>query len=107
MSADGRRFYQGLDVTVYCSAPGFENTPAKYKIAAEWLAGGTRELKTFGFAEDSCLETAFRDSETKAASIKPDGGEVIGPMGVYLLVPNARDQDLERLQELEQRLRGG
>jgi hypothetical protein len=106
MSAADRRFFHGLDVTVYCSATGFEDVPAVYKIAAEWLAGGTRELKTFGFANDSCLEIVYREAEKKAAAILPVSGEVIGPMGVFRLLPNARDRDLERLPELEQRLRG-
>lgn len=104
MTADGRRFFRGLDVTVYCTAPGFEKRPAFYKVAAEWLAGGTRELKTFGFADDECLPDVFRDAETRAAKIVADAGEVIGPMGVYRLVPNARDRDLERLGDLENNL---
>ena len=100
-----RRSFRGLDVTVYCSAPGFEQTPAIYKIAAEWLAGGTRELKTFGFANDKCLETVFHEAAARAAKIAAEPGEEIGPIGVYRLLPNARDRDLERLRELETKLR--
>jgi hypothetical protein len=106
MTADGRRFVHGLDVTVYCSAPGFETVPAAYKIAAEWFAGGTRELKTFGFANDDCLERVYRDAVVRAAAIDAEAGELIGHMGVYRLVPNARDSELERLPVLEARLRG-
>jgi len=105
VSDAGRRRFRGLDVTVYCSAPGFEHVPAIYKIAGEWLAGGTRELKTFGFANDDCLETVFRDAKRRAASILTDAGEVIGDVGVYKLVPNVRDRDLERLPEIEARFR--
>jgi len=104
MNPGGRRSFRGLDVTIYCTAPGFESRPAIYKIASEWLAGGTKELKTFGFADDECLATVFREAEARAAKIVADAGEVIGPMGVYRLAPNARDRDLERLVDLEKRL---
>jgi hypothetical protein len=105
VSPEKRRRFRGLDVTVYCTAPGFEQIPAVYKIAADWLAGGTRELKTFGFANDDCLEAVFRDAKRRAASILTDAGEVIGDVGVYKFVPNVRDRDLERLGDLEARLR--
>jgi len=107
MTGDGRRFFQGLDVTVYCSAPGFETIPATYKIASEWLAGGTRELKTFGFANDDCLKAVYFDAVTRAAAIHPDSDERVGKMGIFRLAPNTKDRDLERLDDLEPRLNDG
>lgn len=103
MNEGGRRSFHGLDVTVYCSAPGFETVPAAYKIASEWLAGGTRELKTFGFADDACLESVYRDAVKRAAAIRPDADEMVGRMGIFRLAPNTKDSDLERLPDLEAR----
>ena len=42
-------------------------TPAKYKIAAEWKGGGYSELKTFGFADDDCLERVYRAAQPAPA----------------------------------------
>jgi hypothetical protein len=96
-----RRCVRGIDVTVYCSVAGFSDRPACYKIAAEWKAGDLSGLKTFGFANDDCLEVAFRQAVRAVEAVRYAEGEALGPMGIYRLVPNLPDAQLERLVELE------
>jgi hypothetical protein len=96
-----------VDFTVRCSDPQAKDRPAKYKIAAEWTGGELTELKTFGFADDECLERVFRAAQERAAKIVCAEGEHIGEMRVFFLDPHKHDLELRRATDLEQALGGG
>lgn len=90
---------------VNCTDPQRHRFPAKYKIAAEWIGGGFSELKTFGFADDECIEPMYRSAVLRAAAIRFSEGERLGDVHIYLLNPKIHDCDLPRALELEERLR--
>jgi hypothetical protein len=90
-----------IDFTVRCSDKERKDYPAKYKIAAEWSGGGLTELKTFGFADDECLQRVLRSARERAAKIRLAEGERMGEMRVYYLDRNRHDYELERATDLE------
>lgn len=96
---------KNVDFTVYCSDSERNTSPARYKIAAEWTGGGFTELKTFGFADDTCLERVFRKAEERAQKFRAADGESLGEMGVYLMEKGRHDYELVRQLELEAKLR--
>jgi hypothetical protein len=100
-----RRTAFGVDVTVRCSDQECAERPARYKIAAVWIGGGYRELKTYGFADDACLERVYRAAAARAARISLAEGEELGPLGVYELDFERRDRELVRRVDLEERCR--
>jgi hypothetical protein len=89
---------------VTCSDDQRKEFPAKYKIAAEWIGGGYTELKTFGFADDECLERVFHHAQQRANRIRLSEGESISQMRVYQLDTETQDQSLRRLEEVESRI---
>jgi hypothetical protein len=93
-----------IDLTVYCSDVERKSFPAEYKIAAEWLGGGSRELKTFGFADDECLTRVFQSAAFRAAQLRLSEGEELGRVGIYRLDSTRHDYELERLVDLEARI---
>jgi hypothetical protein len=90
---------------VFCSSPGCKN-PAEYKIAGRWSDGVVGELKTYGLCCDEHLREAFGRAREKQKLCRLTPGETLEPPGVYHLRRGRRDQALERLTELEQRLDG-
>jgi len=88
---------------VCCYRPGC-GQPAVYKIAARWTDGITGELKTYALCCEACLPAWFARSREKQARCRLAPGEVLDPPGIYRLQRGQRDQQLERLEELERRL---
>jgi hypothetical protein len=96
-----------IDYTIYCSHPEFSRAPAKYKLAAEWTGGGYSELKTYGFANDECIEKVYRDARTRLGRFRPGEGESVGELRIYVLDASRHDYELDRATELEKRLGKG
>ncbi|HEY1379257.1 MAG TPA: hypothetical protein VGF55_20815 [Gemmataceae bacterium] len=88
---------------VLCYTPGC-GRPAAYKVAARWSDGVTSELKTYGLACEACLPAWFRRARQRQAVCRIAGGETLGGPGIYGVERGRRDQNLERLTELEVRL---
>lgn len=88
---------------IRCYQPGCPNE-AVYKIAARWSDGITSELKTYGLVCESCLARWFRQSVSTQATCRRAPHETLEPPGLYRLQRAARDVQLERLVELENRL---
>lgn len=93
-----------IDYTIYCSHPKHRSSPAKYKLAAEWTGGGYSELKTYGFADDLCIEEVYRDASARLARFRPSDGESVGELRIYILDPTRHDHELERATDLEKKL---
>lgn len=90
--------------TVSCTTRNCLNR-AHYKIAARWSDGVTAELKTYGLVCEKCLPAAFEESLRKQAACRRAPKEILEPPGIYRLEPGRGDLELERLFELEERLR--
>jgi hypothetical protein len=88
---------------IVCLTPGCKQ-PAAYKIAAAWTDGVTAELKTYSLCCAECLPEAFRRSRQKQAVCRLAQGEKLEVPGVYRLARGQRDQQLERLPQLEEEL---
>lgn len=93
-----------INYQIRCTDEQRREQPAKYKIAAEWSGGGYTELKTFGFADDDCLERVFRAAQERVAKIKPEEGENLGALRIYVLDTKRHDYELERALDLEKSL---
>jgi len=89
---------------IHCYQPGCPNE-AIYKIAARWSDGITSELKTYGLACESCLADWYRRSLAKQATCRRAPHETLEAPGIYRLQRTVRDAQLQRLPELEQRLK--
>ncbi|QDU60800.1 hypothetical protein Pan216_16520 [Planctomycetes bacterium Pan216] len=94
-----------LDLTVRCSDEERKDREAAYKIAAEWSGGGYVELKTFGFADDECLQRVYAAALKRLRRIELVEGELLGDLRVYRLSSSKHDYELERATDLEDRLR--
>jgi hypothetical protein len=92
--------------TIICRTPGCGQT-ARYKIAARWTDGITGELKTYALCCEGCLPEWFQRSREKQARCRLAPGEVLEPPGIYLLKRGQRDQQLDRLEDVESRLVSG
>lgn len=99
------RAVRRLDTTICCSDEAARNRPATYKLAAEWSGGGYTELKTYGFADDECLERVYFAAKRRSEKIDLTEGEKLGELRVFRLEKNRHDYELERLVELEESLR--
>ena len=77
---------------------------AKYKIAAHWSDGVTEELKTYALCCAECLPEAYRLSCEKQKACRTTKGETLEAPGIYQLQHGQRDQVLQRLTELEERV---
>lgn len=82
--------------TMSCSAPGCPD-PVRYKLAAVWTDGTSRELKTYGLACEAHRESLREAAEGRRRGLILADGEQIEPVGVYRLTPGTRDVSLERL----------
>ena len=88
---------------ILCYTPGC-GRPAVYKIAAHWSDGITAELKTYALSCAECLPELFRRSRVRQAACKLTQGEILDPPGIYGLERGQRDQQLQRLEEIERQL---
>ena len=82
-----------------CSSPGCDNA-ARFKIAALWSNGTSRELKNYGLACDEHKQAQFDRACRNCERILPAEGESIGEIGVYALEPGRADLELQRLPEI-------
>jgi hypothetical protein len=78
---------------------------AIYKIASRWSDGITSELKTYALCCEECLPESFRRSLEKQTSCRTSPGEILETPGIFLLAHGQRDRQLQRLVELEEKLR--
>jgi hypothetical protein len=85
---------------VLCYAPGC-GTPARFKIAARWSDGVTRELKTYSLACPGCVAGLVAAARRKQAACRLAPGETLDPLGVYEMAAGARDRELTRRPDLE------
>jgi hypothetical protein len=92
--------YEVLCYTAGCGRP------AVYKIAAHWSDGITAELKTYGLVCEGCLPAWFVRACQRRAACRLAPGESIDAPAVFRLRRGQRDQQLERLSELERQLSG-
>ena len=97
------RKFPGLDTTVRCTDRLRAERPAAFKVAAWWQGGAVRDLKTFGFADEACLERVFRDALRRAAAIPRAAGEELGPVCIFDLAPGVPAGSLCRREDLERR----
>ena len=88
---------------VLCYTPGCDRE-AVYKVAARWSDGVTGELKTYGLACEPCLSQCFRRAWRGRAACRLAPGESLEEPGIYRMRRGARDQQLERLADLEARI---
>ena len=87
---------------VRCYAPGCARE-AQYKIAARWSDGVTRELKTYFLACADCLPGLYRSAAAKKSACRLAAGETLGDPEVFDVRRGARDRELVRRPELEDR----
>ena len=85
---------------VVCYTPGC-GKPAAYKVAASWSNGVTSELKTYGLACADCLPAWFRRAHVRRAACRLTAGEVLDVPGIFRVECGRRDQQLERVADLE------
>ena len=90
--------------SIRCYTPGCPRE-AVYKVASRWSDGITSELKTYSLCCAECLPVRFRASVQKQAACRTAAGEILEPPGIFLLTPGQRDRKLQRVVELEEKLR--
>jgi hypothetical protein len=88
---------------VFCSTKACKN-PAQYKIAAKWSDGVVSELKTYGLCCEKCLSKELQRGRDRQKACHLTSGETLEPPGIFLLQHGKRDQVLQRLPELEERV---
>jgi hypothetical protein len=79
---------------------------AQYKIASRWSDGVTGELKTYALSCAECLRAWFQLSREKQARCRLAPGETLETPGIYHMERGHRDQQLQRLEELEKEMGG-
>ena len=89
---------------IFCYSKGCDQL-AEYKIAARWSDGITEELKTYALSCPACLSHWFLLSREKQARCRRAPREVLEPPGIYHLERGRRDQHLQRLPAMEDRLK--
>src|SRR5687768_13239041 len=85
---------------IRCTGKGCAR-PAEYKIAARWTDGITEELKTYGLTCADHLAEVYRQSLNRQRSYQFAPGELLDPPGIYRCEPGRRDDQLQRLADLE------
>jgi len=91
---------------IYCYRKGCGKL-AVYKIAARWSDGITEELKTYALSCEDCLADWLRHSREKQKACRLAARETLETPGIFLLQHGHRDRQLERLNDLEERLASG
>jgi len=81
-----------------CSVQGC-GSQARYKVAAVWTDGSSRELKNYGLACESHRDPQLARARTHREGLRTAEGESVGPVGLYELVPGRRDAELRRLND--------
>lgn len=87
-----------MNYPILCSSC---QSPAEYKVAAEWSDGQTRELKTYALSCPACLSAHFAKAKVKQAQCRLLHGETLAVPGIYAISRGTRDQQLVRKPELE------
>jgi hypothetical protein len=85
---------------ILCFTPGCGQR-ALYKIAARWSDGVTGELKTYALTCAKCLPEWLQKSRNKQAACRLAPGETLETPGAYHMARGHRDQELQRLPDLE------
>jgi len=88
---------------VFCYTKGCKNS-AQYKIAARWSDGVVSELKTYGLCCQECLPKWLQRGRDRQDACRLTPGETLDVPGIYLWQHGKRDQVLQRLTELEERV---
>jgi hypothetical protein len=88
---------------IYCQSKGCKNL-AVYKIAGRWSDGLQSELKTYALSCADCLRDWYTKGLVKQKACRPAPAETLEPPGIYHMERGRRDQNLQRLEELEKEL---
>ncbi len=88
---------------IFCCTPGCKH-PARYKIAARWSDGVVKELKNYGLCCEECLPIWLQRGRDRQKTCRLTPGETLEEPGIYELQHGQRDQVLQRLTELEDRV---
>ena len=88
---------------VFCYTKDCKNL-ATHKIAGRWSDGVVSELKTYGLCCEECLAKWFARGRERHHAYHLTTGETLEEPGIYRLQHGKRDQALERLTEMEERL---
>jgi hypothetical protein len=90
---------------ILCYEPGCGGD-AVYKIAARWSDGVSHDLKTYGLTCEAHLPKWYERSLARQAACQRAANETLDPPGIYRLERGRRDGELERLTDLEAKLKG-
>jgi hypothetical protein len=74
--------------TLGCGRPGL------FKVAAPWSYGNINELKNYGVCCEEHRASLHNRARAESAKLYVAEGEGVGPVGVYPILPGARDADL-------------
>ncbi len=85
----------------YPVACGGCDSPAEFKIAAEWSDGPTNELKTYYLSCAACLKSHLNRAGHKQRACRLTPGETLAAPGVYELTPGVLNHNLSRRMDLE------
>jgi hypothetical protein len=88
---------------VYCYTKGCKHL-AQYKIAARWSDGVVSELKTYGLCCEECLAKWLQRARQRRQACQLTAGETLETPGIYQMQHGQRDQVLQRLTDLEERV---
>ena len=80
-----------------CLVPGCP-APARYKIAAAWSDGTSRELKNYGTVCETHHLVQLEAARARRKNLHLAEGESVGEIELYRLVPGERDGNLIRDQ---------
>ena len=76
---------------------------ARFKIAAPWSDGTSRELKNYGVSCERHIEDLLARARKHRLSLRLAEGETVGEVSVYPLVHGQRDRDLLLMQDKKAR----
>jgi hypothetical protein len=81
-----------------CGHPGCANA-ARFKIAAAWTNGTSRELKTYGLSCDAHRDSMVRAAIERRGRLRAAAEEEVGEIGLYLLGSGPQDAAPKRTDE--------
>ncbi|HEV3166074.1 MAG TPA: hypothetical protein VGZ22_18750 [Isosphaeraceae bacterium] len=70
------------------------NQPVRFKVAALWSYGSTRELKNYGLACETHRDAQLARAHSKYQGVHLADGEAVGPVTLYEYVAGHRDAQL-------------